>query len=172
MFSRRVWPRLVGRKLAAVNLSDLAAMAADPVALFLSLCLPRTSASKIATEVFEGVYELAARYQVAIAGGDTNVWDGPLVVHMTAIGSATSFGSWTRSGAKVGDAIVVTGTLGGSIRGKHLQFDPRIHLAQKLRETIKVHAATDISDGLGIDLLSIVRQAMVQLARWIPNHQR
>ena len=148
-------PRLVGRKLAGVNLSDLAAMAADPVALFLSVCLPRTNASKIATEVFEGVFELASQYQVAIAGGDTNVWDGPLVVHMTAIGSSPPKGAWTRAGAKVGDAIIVTGSLGGSLRGKHLHFDPRVSLAQKLRDSTTVHAATDISDGLGIDLLSI-----------------
>ena len=65
-----------GRKLMAVNLSDLASMAATPTAVFLSLCLPKENAGNIAAEVFEGVYGLAAKYQVSIAGGDTNVWNG------------------------------------------------------------------------------------------------
>ncbi len=101
-------PRAVGRKLAGVNLSDLAAMAAKPVAFFLSLCLPKStvgftrqdcrSSSQIAIEVFEGVCEYAARYGVAIAGGDTNTWNGPLSVGITAIGEAPVDGVWKRSG--------------------------------------------------------------------------
>jgi thiamine-monophosphate kinase len=151
--------RAVGRKLAGVNLSDLASMAADPVALFLSLCLPRSNAANLATETFEGVCELAERHQVAIAGGDTNTWDGPLVVHMTAIGQAPSGGCWLRSGAKPGDLIVVSGTLGGSILGKHLDFEPRLALARTLREQFTIHGATDISDGLGVDLLNVFTQS-------------
>ncbi len=152
-------PRAVGRKLAGVNLSDLAAMASDPVALFLSLCLPRSSASSLAPEIVEGVLELACKYQVPLAGGDTNVWDGPLVVHMTAIGKPPIHGCWTRSGAKVGDAIVVSGFLGGSLLGKHLHFEPRLELARSLRDAFDIHAATDISDGLGIDLQNIVSRS-------------
>ncbi len=112
-------PRAVGRKLAGVNLSDLAAMAAKPKAFILSLCLPKLthgfnrgdcqSSSSIATEIFEGVYEYAERYSVAIAGGDTNRWNGPLCVNITAIGEAAASGVWKRSGAKPKDVIVVTG---------------------------------------------------------------
>ena len=159
-------PRAVGRKLAGVNLSDLAAMAALPKSMFLSLCLPqsmpssgattdRGSPSSIAVEIFEGVYEYAERFQVAIAGGDTNVWSGPLVVTMTAIGEVPAKGAWLRSGARPGDLIVVSGSLGGSLLGRHLNVEPRIALAQSLASDFEVHAATDISDGLGIDLLSI-----------------
>lgn len=148
-------PKAVGHKLVAVNLSDLASMAAEPVAVFLSLCLPRHRSGEIGAEIFEGVCESCERYQVAIAGGDTNVWDGPLVVHMTAIGKAPLGGCWLRSGASVGDAIVVTGKLGGSIRGKHLTFEPRLSLAKKLHGMGIVRGATDISDGLGIDLLNV-----------------
>ena len=144
-----------GRKLIAVNLSDLASMAATPLAVFLSLCLPRENAGDIAAGVFEGVYELAEKYQVAIAGGDTNVWNGPLVIHMTALGKVACGGSWLRSGASSGDAIVVTGKLGGSILGKHLTFEPRLELAAELHRLGVVTAATDISDGLGIDLLNM-----------------
>jgi thiamine-monophosphate kinase len=148
-------PNAAGRKLMAVNLSDLASMAATPIAVFLSLCLPKENAGDIAAGVFEGVFELASQYQVAIAGGDTNVWNGPLVVHMTALGKAPVNGCWLRSGASPGDAIYVTGTLGGSIRNKHLLFEPRLALAKQLHELGIVSAATDISDGLGIDLLNL-----------------
>ncbi|AMV35144.1 Thiamine-monophosphate kinase [Pirellula sp. SH-Sr6A] len=147
--------RRAGRKLLGVSLSDLASMGATPVAAFLSLCLPRASAGDIAAEVFEGVLEMAREYAVAIAGGDTNVWDGPLALHLTAIGSVAPDRAWKRSGAKTGDAIVVTGTLGGSILGKHLDFEPRLRLANQLAQLDIVSAATDISDGLGIDLLNM-----------------
>lgn len=148
-------PRAVGHKLVAVNLSDLASMAAEPIAVFLSLCLPRKSSGEIASEIFEGVCESCEKYSVAIGGGDTNVWDGPLVVHMTAIGSAPVGGAWLRQGAQPGDAIFVTGSLGGSILGKHLDFQPRLFLARQLHPLGIVRAATDISDGLGIDLLNV-----------------
>ncbi len=152
-------PRAVGQKLAAVNLSDLAAMAADPVALFLSLCLPRSGAANLATEIVEGVLHWAEGFHVPIAGGDTNTWDGPLAVNITAIGKAPIRGAWLRSGAKPGDAIVVSGSLGGSLLGKHLTFEPRLKLATWLREHVEVHAATDISDGLGQDLLNVFSQS-------------
>ena len=147
--------RAAGRKLMAVNLSDLASMAATPVAVFLSLCLPRKEAGDIAAQVFEGVYDLASPYQVSIAGGDTNVWDGPLCLNLTALGKVPLGGGWLRSGASAGDAIVVTGQQGGSILGKHLSFEPRLKIAMRLRELGLVSAATDISDGLGVDLLSM-----------------
>jgi thiamine-monophosphate kinase len=139
-------PHRAGRK---------ASMGAKPTAVFLSLCLPRNRAGDTAAEVFEGVFEMAKEFDVAIAGGDTNVWDGPLVLHMTALGEVPINQAWKRSGAKLGDAILVTGTLGGSILGKHLDFTPRLAIAQKLAQLNIVNAATDISDGLGIDLLNV-----------------
>jgi thiamine-monophosphate kinase len=148
-------PQAVGRKLVGVNLSDLASMAAVPVAVFLSLCLPRKSADLLGSEIYEGVCEACEKYNVAIGGGDTNVWDGPLVVHLTAIGTARPAGSWLRSGARPGDKIVLSGRLGGSLLGKHLDFEPRLKLAQTLYPLGIVQAATDISDGLGIDLLNL-----------------
>lgn len=148
-------PQAVGKKLLGVNLSDLASMAARPVAVFLSLCLPRNSAEHIGAEIYEGVCKACQQYHVAIGGGDTNVWDGPLVVHLTAIGTAPKEGTWLRSGARPGDKIVVTGKLGGSLLGKHLDFEPRLRVAQTLHPLGIVQAATDISDGLGVDLLNI-----------------
>lgn len=143
----------IGRKLIGVNLSDLAAMAADPVAVFLSLCLPRNASQQIAADIFEGVCQVAERYGISLAGGDTNCWDGPLVVGLTAVGKTAEGSAWVRSGALPGDAIIVTGPLGGSILGKHFDFEPRLQLAQTIRSRIPIHAAMDISDGLSTDLL-------------------
>ena len=159
--------RAAGRKLMAVNLSDLASMAATPMSVFLSLCLPRENAGEVAAEVFEGVYELADKYKVAISGGDTNVWNGPLVIHMTAIGKVAAGASWLRSGASPGDAIVVSGKLGGSILGKHLKFEPRLELAVGLHKLGLVAAATDISDGLGIDLLNMTVASKCGAEVWL-----
>ncbi len=151
--SEEVSGERIGRKLISVNLSDLAAMGADPVAVLLSVGIPRTAPQQLVADVYEGVCQVAERYQVAIAGGDTNCWDGPLVLSVTAIGKTVEGVSWKRSGAKPNDVIVVTGPLGGSILGKHFDFEPRFDLVQRLRSSIEVHAAMDISDGLSTDLL-------------------
>ena len=93
--------RRIGRKALAVNLSDLAAMAARPVAAVLSLLLPRGSALATARQLYEGIVPLANEFGVAIAGGDTNCWDGTLAISVTAIGETTSHGVLQRDGAQV-----------------------------------------------------------------------
>ncbi len=148
-------PKRIGRKALNVNLSDLAAMSAEPVAAFLTLCVNRHASQQVAADVFEGVCEAAEKYNVALAGGDTNSWDGPLVVGITAVGKTVNDGYWTRGGAKPEDYIVVTGALGGSILGKHLDFEPRLEWARRVRDAIRIHAAMDISDGLSTDLLRL-----------------
>ncbi len=148
-------PQRVGRKALAVNLSDLAAMAARPVAAVISLALPRAGALDLAIQLYEGLLPLADEYQVAIAGGDTNTWDGPLAISITALGEVTSYGFWTRSGARPGDQVIVTGALGGSILARHFDFTPRVREALLLAEHYKIHAAADISDGLSLDLWRI-----------------
>lgn len=142
----------VGRKALAVNLSDMAAMAARPLAAVVALALPRTGALDVAIGIYEGILPLAERYQLAIAGGDTNTWDGPLAISVTLIGQASDHGVLRRSGARPGDAIVVTGEFGGSILGKHLDFDPRVAEALLLNERYELHAGMDVSDGLSLDL--------------------
>jgi thiamine-monophosphate kinase len=87
-----------------------------------------------------------------VVGGDTNTWDGPLVISVTLLGEETGRGPVTRRGARQGDWLMVTGTLGGSIRGKHLDFRPRVREAQRLHELVELHAMIDISDGLAADL--------------------
>ncbi len=145
-------PRRIGRKALAVNLSDLAAMGAEPVAALVSLSLPRSGGFALVRELYEGLLPLAEEFGTAIAGGDTNAWDGPLVISVTALGRMALRGPLLRSGAKPGDAVVVTGELGGSILGKHFDFTPRVREAVALSSRNDVHAAMDISDGLLLDL--------------------
>jgi thiamine-monophosphate kinase len=149
------WP-LVGRKALAVNLSDLAAMAARPVAAIVSLLVPGRGGLQIAQEMYEGLLDLAAAFDVPIAGGDTNSWDGPTVVSVTAIGETTEHGYWRRSGACSDDRIVVSGSFGGSILGRHFHFVPRVREALVLNARYRIHAATDVSDGLSLDLANIL----------------
>ena len=154
--------QLVGRKALAVNLSDLAAMAAEPVAAFVSLVLPRQGTSKLtalelAIQLYLGMIPLAEKYGIVIAGGDTNTWDGPLAISVTAIGETISHGPLTRSGARVGDQILVTGSLGGSILARHFEFEPRVAEALLLNERFKLHAGIDISDGLAIDAARLAK---------------
>ena len=78
--------------------------------------------------------ELADAFDTAIAGGDTNTWSGGLVVSVTLLGEPGPQGPILRRGAKPGDWLFVTGPLGGSILGKHLEFTPRIHEALILQQ--------------------------------------
>jgi thiamine-monophosphate kinase len=144
--------RRIGRKSLAVNLSDLAAMAARPVGAVISLALPRSGGEELTLQLYEGLIPLAEEFEAAVAGGDTNGWDGPLVISITAIGEVIPGKEWRRSGAKLGDEILVTGSFGGSILGKHFDFTPRVQEALCLEEHYEVHAALDVSDGLSLDL--------------------
>src|ERR1700680_345821 len=91
--------RRVGRKAMAVNLSDIAAMAGRPVAAVVSVGLPRQGGRVLAEELYRGLREMADAFQTAVVGGDTNSWDGPLVISVTLLGEATGRGPVKRSGA-------------------------------------------------------------------------
>jgi thiamine-monophosphate kinase len=152
-----VSPRVVGRKALAVNLSDLAAMAARPVAAVVAIAMPNANDQSelpldLAKLIYEGLLSLAAEFDVALAGGDTNSHDGPLVISITALGTLSDRGPLRRSGGRPGDQILVTGTLGGSILGHHFNFTPRVREALLLHEKYELHAGIDISDGLALDL--------------------
>jgi thiamine-monophosphate kinase len=151
--------RLVGRKAMAVNLSDIAAMAGKPVAAVVSVGLPRQGGRALAEELFVGLRDMAAAFDTAVVGGDTNSWEGPLVISVTLLGQATPRGPVTRSGARSGDWLLVTGPLGGSIRGKHLTFTPRVREALALHAAADLHAMIDISDGLAADVNHICEES-------------
>lgn len=142
-------PELAGRKALAVNLSDIAAMGGTPRAALVGLALPRSRGADFARRVQAGVQQLADASGVLVVGGDTNIWDGPLVVSVTVLGEVAASSAWQRSGAQPGDVLCVTGPLGGSYpSGRHLRLSPRLDLVPLLRERVTIRAAIDLSDGL------------------------
>jgi thiamine-monophosphate kinase len=152
-------PRQVGRKAMAVNLSDIAAMAGRPVAAVVGVALPRQGGRALAQELYLGLREMADRFGTAIVGGDTNSWNGPLVVAVTLLGEAVPPGPVRRDGARPGDWLLVTGPLGGSILGKHLAFTPRVEEALALVAAADLHAMIDISDGLAADVNHLCQES-------------
>ncbi|MBI2479189.1 MAG: thiamine-monophosphate kinase [Planctomycetia bacterium] len=151
-------PRRAGRKALAVNLSDLAAMAAKPVAAIVSIAVPTSASIELTKALYEGLLELAAEFDISLAGGDTNRWKHPFAISVTAIGEPTERGVLTRRGARAGDAILVTGDFGGSILGKHFDFRPRVNEALYLHGRYDLHAGMDVSDGLSLDLSRLARE--------------
>lgn len=152
-----VGPAAVGYKALAVNLSDIAAMAGRPIAAFVAVALPRDQAVSVAHGLMDGMLPLAERFDVVLAGGDTNAWDGPLVVSVTVIGETAPPGPIRRAGAEVGDFIYVTGPLGGSLLGRHMRPTPRIEEALALHQTVRLKAMIDLSDGLSSDLRHVLK---------------
>jgi thiamine-monophosphate kinase len=154
----------IGRQALGANLSDLAAMAATPVAAFISLALPSGKNSRyeplqLAIGLYEGLLPLAREFGVAIAGGDTNTFDGPLVISVTAIGTPLPNGTLTRSGGQPGDWLMVTGSLGGSILGHMFDFTPRVREAALLHERYQLAAGIDVSDGLALDTSRLAEES-------------
>lgn len=150
----------IGRKALGVSLSDVAAMGARPTVAVLNFAFPRTLSFGSAQAIFQGALQLAREQQLAIVGGDTNRWSQGLVVGSTVLGRLNHPG-WRISGARPGDRLLVSGQLGGSLLGKHLDFTPRTRLAALLASDSSIHAATDISDSLAIDLHEICLQSRV-----------
>ena len=145
-------PRWIGRKALAVNLSDIAAMGAVPKWIFMAVALPKNGALELAHQLLAGMQPLIEKHNLLLAGGDTNTWDGGLVISITLIGTALEKGVFKRSGGKAGDRVLVTGKLGGSILRHQFFFEPRVDEALFLNEHYTIHSAIDISDGLTLDL--------------------
>lgn len=152
-FDNRVPPRAVGAKLLKRNLSDLAAMGGRPVAAVVALTLDGRVSRRWLEEFYRGLGACARRYRVAIVGGDVAQADGIVAASLTLLGAATGPRIATRTGAQVGDAIYVTGELGGSLAtGHHFRFQPRLREGAWLARRQDVRAMMDVSDGLAKDL--------------------
>jgi len=151
-------PTQAGRKAVNRCLSDCAAMACLPAALLISVALPREgpgSGEAAARELFLACREAAAAFDCPLVGGDTAIWDQRLALTVAALGVLPAGGrEILRGGAKIGDTLFVSGRLGGSIKGRHLTFVPRIQLALKLAQAAgpALRAMMDLSDGLAQDL--------------------
>ena len=151
-----VTPQEIGHKALAVNLSDIAAMAGTPKYALVSLGLPKRLSRSFVIGLYKGMKRLGRRFGVEIVGGDTNR-SKMLVVDVTIIGEVRKRDLVLRRGAKPGDAIYVTGALGGSGGGNHLNFIPRIKEAQVLKKFIDLHSMIDVSDGIAKDLGHLIR---------------
>lgn len=166
----------IGYKSLMVNISDVAAMGATPVATLLSLALPKERFGEWSKEFMRGYYEASKRYNVKLVGGDTTKSDTGVCISVTAIGRAPMANIKRRSAAKVGDVIAVTGKLGASavglrdvLNGKTETENAKIHLMPEaqiaeggwLGKQGAVHAMCDISDGIASDLQHIVDESRV-----------
>jgi thiamine-monophosphate kinase len=155
-------PEAAGYKVMARNLSDIAAMAGLPIAAVATVMLPRDMADSDVQQIYRGLRRCGDPFNCPIVGGDVGSWDGRLMLTVTLLGRPAVGKPVLRRGALVGDAICVTGTLGGSLpSGKHITFIPRIREAAELAGRVELHSMIDISDGLAQDLSHICRQSGV-----------
>jgi len=145
-------PRRIGWKALARAISDIAAMGGRPEHALVTLALPGSETLKRATGIYAGLRQCAKAYGVTIVGGETARSPGPLFLSIALTGSVERRHCVFRSGGMPGDLLFVTGRLGGSIKGRHLTFRPRVEQAQWLAGHLRVHAMMDLSDGLGTDL--------------------
>jgi thiamine-monophosphate kinase len=136
----------------ARNLSDVAAMACRPLAAVATVALPRGFAETDARAMYEGLRELGDEFSCPLVGGDVGSWDGPLAISLTILAAPGPGGTVLRAGARVGDAVCVTGKLGAAWQTtRHLTFTPRVAEGLVLAR-YGLHSMIDVSDGLSIDL--------------------
>jgi thiamine-monophosphate kinase len=149
-------PERIGHKALGRCLSDVAAMAGTPTAALITLGLPRDFKPEVVEAIYTGLNALARRYGVAIVGGETTTSPERTFISVALLGWVPRGKGVLRSGAEAGDAIFVTGDLGGSLAGKHLEFEPRLAEARWLAQHFSLHAMLDLSDGLAGDLRHIL----------------
>jgi len=159
-----------GCKAVLRNLSDVAAMAARPVGAVVAVVLPGDFGTDRATGMFDVMRDVLEAYCCPLIGGDISIGTGPLVISVTVFAEPAGIEPVLRSGARPGDAIYVTGELGGSTelvsgRVHHIDFSPRIKLARFLASESKTrpHCMIDVSDGLAKDLGNLARASGVHM---------
>jgi thiamine-monophosphate kinase len=160
-FTQETPPEKIGRKALARCLSDIAAMAGTPTAVLVTMALPKNFETGLVEKIYAGLNSVAEKFGVAICGGETTTNPERMLISISLLGTVARGKQILRSGAKVGDAVFVTGELGGSLAGKHLDFEPRIAEANWLAEHFSIHAMMDLSDGLAGDLRHILHASKV-----------
>ena len=167
-------PFQIGYKSLMVNVSDVAAMGAKPVATLLSLALPNDKFGEWSAEFMRGYKKASKKYGVKLVGGDTVGSKAGVCISVTAIGRAPMTNIKRRSSAKVGDVVMVTGRLGASAAGLrdvledklitrnakiHLMPEAQVREGEWLGAQPEVHAMCDISDGIASDLQHILDES-------------
>lgn len=151
-FTKKSPPEFVGWKAMARPLSDFAAMSGVPEFALVTLIVPAQTTLAWVKKMYRGIDRAARTFQLAVVGGETSAIKGPAVISVAVTGFVEK-GRWvSRAGGKAKDELFVTGRLGGSLRGHHLRFVPRIIESRWLTENFPIHAMMDVSDGLGADL--------------------
>lgn len=176
---RREWhpAEVVGHRCLTRGLSDTAAMGGNPIAAFLSLALPQKMSQSWVNQFTNGLLKLADAFHVSLAGGDTAQSPNGVLADIVVVGSVPKGKAIRRSGARAGDCIYVTGTLGGAAATLKLLFSgrklrpadfpchfhptPRIEVGRFLQEKALASAMIDISDGLSTDLAHICEESGV-----------
>ena len=157
-------PAAVGWKAMMRTLSDFAAMSGRPQYALVTLVARAEREVRWMTQLYKGLERAAGRFEVAIVGGETSATNGPLVISISALGFVEKARCVRRNGGQAGDLLFVTGRLGGSGKGRHLKFVPRIDEARWLTQHFRIHAMMDLSDGLGADLPRLAKASGVGFA--------
>jgi len=150
----------VGRKALGLSISDIAACGGIPRHAVVSLGLPKNMLVSRVDLLAKGLFGLAKKYKINIVGGDISASD-KLIIDVSMLGEVQKDKLCLRRGAKYGDIIMVTGSFGGSIKGKHLNFTPRLKESRFLVDNFKINSMIDVSDGLIQDLGHILEQSSV-----------
>jgi thiamine-monophosphate kinase len=145
-------PEDIGHKAIARCLSDIGAMGCYPTFAVVAMMIPKNAREAWIKRLLAGLERTARNFDTAVVGGDVATHAGKLAINVALLGETRDLSPVRRSGAKVGDAIAVTGPLGGSILGKHLRFTPRVREGIELNRRFELHAMIDLSDGLSTDL--------------------
>ncbi|MBN1672941.1 MAG: thiamine-phosphate kinase [Kiritimatiellae bacterium] len=144
-------PEAIGHKAIGRVLSDIAAMGGEPQWALVDVVAPRKTAVAKLEKIYAGMLALARTHGLALVGGDTSEGEC-LALHAFGVGRVAEGRAILRSGAEPGDAVYVTGALGGSGRGRHLSFEPRVREGAWLGKRGWAKAMIDVSDGLATDL--------------------